>query len=235
MNRFWKLEAYPQGAGFAGAIKLHTEQMPEPGENQLLVRNLWLSLDAGTRMWLTPRTDSYMAPTPLGSKITGFILGEVVRSRHTGYKPGDIVRAYGQWADYSLLNPDAGDIWTVDTLPDMRQHFAVLGPNGWTAYVGLTEYGRARPGETVLVSAAAGATGMLAAQFARVMGCRVIGIAGGPEKCAHLLTRYNLDGAIDYKSEDMGQRLSELAPEGIDCFFDCVGGETLTPCLPQWR
>lgn len=232
MNRFWQLDAYPEGTNFASGIKLRQEAIPEIGSHQLLVRNHWLSLDAGTRMWLTPRTDSYMDPTPLGSKIMGFILGEVIESRHQGYKAGDMIRAYGQWADYSVIEPDLGDIWIVDDLADMRQHFAVLGPNGWTAYVGLTEYAKVRPGETVLVSAAAGATGLLAVQFAKAMGCRVIGIAGGPEKCAHLTGHYGIHAAIDYKSENLSQRLAELAPDGVDCFFDCVGGETLNSVLP---
>lgn len=232
-NRFWQLTAYPQGTDFASGITLQQEAMPEIGENQLLVENLWLSLDAGTRMWLTPRTDSYMDPTPLGSKIVGFVLSRVVQSRHPGFKEGDIVRAYGQWADYSVLYPDMGDIWVVKDIADMRQHFAVLGPNGWTAYVGLTEYGKVRPGETVLVSAAAGATGLLAAQFAKAMGCRVIGLAGGPDKGALLTGTWGLDAAIDYKSQDVGAALAEIAPGGIDCYFDCVGGPILDAVLPN--
>jgi NADPH-dependent curcumin reductase CurA len=233
VNRFWQLTAYPAGTDFASGITLHEEAIPAIGENQLLVRNLWLSLDAGTRMWFTPRTDSYMDPLPLGSKIVGFVLGQVVQSRHAGFKEGDIVRAYGQWADYSVLNPDLGDIWRVEEIADMRQHFAVLGPNGWTAYVGLTEYGKARPGETVLISAAAGATGLLAAQFARQMGCRVIGIAGGPDKCAMLTARYGLAAAIDYKSQDVAEQLGRIAPGGVDCYFDNVGGPMLDAVLPH--
>jgi len=233
MNRFWRLDAYPQGTDFASGIALVEEAMPQIEDGQLLVRNLWLSLDAGTRMWLTPRTDSYMDPTPLGSKIVGFVLAQVVESRHAGFKPGDIVRAYGQWADYSVLYPAMGDIWVVTHIEDMRQHFAVLGPNGWTAYVGLNEYGRVRPGETVLVSAAAGATGLLAAQFARQMGCRVIGIAGGPQKCAMLTNDYGLAAAIDYKHDDVGEALARLAPDGVDCYFDCVGGPMLDAVLPN--
>ena len=233
MNRFWQLDAYPQGTDFASGIALAEEPVPQIEDGQLLVRNLWLSLDAGTRMWLTPRTDSYMDPTPLGSKIVGFVLAQVVESRHAGFKPGDIVRAYGQWADYSVLYPAMGDIWVVPQIEDMRQHFAVLGPNGWTAYVGLNEYGRVHPGETVLVSAAAGATGLLAAQFARQMGCRVIGIAGGPQKCAMLTNDYGLAAAIDYKHDDVGGALARIAPDGIDCYFDCVGGPMLDAVLPN--
>ena len=233
MNRFWQLDAYPGGTDFAAGITLREEALPEIAEDQVLVRNLWLSLDAGTRMWLTPRTDSYMDPTPLGSKIVGFVLGEVIDSRHAGFKPGDIVRAYGQWADYSVLLPDLGNIWIVPRMDDMRQHFAVLGPNGWTAYVGLTEYGRVRPRETVLVSAAAGATGLLAAQFARQMGCHVIGIAGSPAKCEMLTRRYGLAAAIDYRREDVATTLARIAPGGIDCYFDCVGGPMLDAVLPN--
>lgn len=233
MNRFWQLDAYPLGTDFAAGITLREEPLPAIAENQILVRNLWLSLDAGTRMWLTPRTDSYMDPTPLGSKIVGFVLAEVIESRHAGYRAGDIVRGYGQWADYSVLLPELGNIWIVPRIDDMRQHFAVLGPNGWTAYVGLTEYGRVRPGETVLVSAAAGATGLLAAQFARQMGCHVIGIAGSPEKCAMLTDRYGIAAAIDYRREDVAASLSRVAPGGIDCYFDCVGGPMLDAILPN--
>lgn len=232
-NRFWRLDAHPQGTDFAAAIRLVEEPVPVPTDRQVVVRNLWLSLDAGTRMWMTPREDSYMAPTPLGSKVIGFVLGRVTASRHPDYAEGDLVRAYGQWGDYSLLLPDLGDIWKLDPIADMRQHFAVLGPNGWTAYVGLTEYARIRPGETVLVSAAAGATGLLAAQFAREMGCRVIGIAGGAGKCALLAERYGLAAAIDYKAEDVAARLSALAPEGIGAYFDCVGGPMLDAVLPN--
>jgi len=232
-NRYWRLDAYPQGTDFPSAVRLAEEPLPEPGDREVRVRNLWLSLDAGTRMWMTPREDSYMPPTPLGSKVIGFVLGRVEASRHPGFREGDLVRAYGQWADHSLLRPDLGDVWTLDPIADMRQHFAVLGPNGWTAYVGLAEYGGVRPGETVLVSAAAGATGLLAAQFARMMGCRVIGIAGGAAKCALLTGRYALDAAIDYKGEDVAARLRALAPAGIGCYFDCVGGPMLDAVLPN--
>lgn len=233
LNRYWKLTSYPTGQDFAAAIKLHEEALPEIGERQILVRNQWLSLDAGTRMWFTPRADSYMPPLPLGSKVMGFVLGQVEASRHPDYPVGATVRGYGQWADYSVLAPDMGDIWILPQIADMRQHFAVLGPNGWTAYVGLDEYGRVRPGETVLVSAAAGATGLLAAQFAKAAGCRVIGIAGGPEKGARLLRDYKLDAVIDYKNDAVTERLRELAPDGVHCYFDCVGGPLLDEVLPN--
>jgi NADPH-dependent curcumin reductase CurA len=233
MNRYWRLNHYPDGIDFEPAFSLETEEIPTPGDREIVVRNLYLSLDAGTRMWFTPRADSYMPPLPLGSKVMGFVLGRVERSKHPDFPVGATIRAYGQWADYSLLMPDMGNIWIVDDIADMRQHFAVLGPNGWTAYVGLDKYCRMRPGETVLVSAAAGATGLLAAQFAKIAGCRVIGTAGSHDKCAALTGEYGLDGAINYRTESVGDRLRDLAPGGIDCYFDCVGGPLTDEVLPQ--
>ncbi|AUW58927.1 NADP-dependent oxidoreductase [Sphingobium sp. SCG-1] len=232
-NRYWRLDSYPDGQDFASAIHLYDGPLPEIDERELLVKNLWFSLDAGTRMWFTSRTDSYMPPLPLGSPIMGFVLGRVVQSRHPGFAEGAVVRAYGQWADYSRLAPDAGNLWQVAHIADMRQHFAILGPNGWTAYVGLNEYGRVRPGETVLVSAAAGATGLLAAQFALATGCRVIGIAGGETKCARLIKEFGLTASIDYKRGDVDGQLKQAAPDGIDCYFDCVGGTLLDIVLPH--
>ncbi len=232
-NRYWQLHAYPEGNAFEAAFRLEEEPMPEPGEGQLVIRNAWLSLDAGTRMWFSPRTDSYMPPLALGSKVTGFALGHVARSRNPAYREGDLVRAYGQWADHSLLDPGTTPIWPLPDIADPRHHFAALGPNGWAAYVGLTEYGRARPGETVAVSAAAGATGLLAAQFAKAMGCRVIGIAGGGEKAALLTGRFGLDAAIDYRRGDVAAALAEAAPGGIDVYFDNVGGPLLDAVLPN--
>lgn len=232
INRYWRLDSYPEGQDFASAMNLYDAPMPDIADREVLVKNLWFSLDAGTRMWFTSRTDSYMPPLPLGSPVMGFVLGRIVQSRHPDFAEGAIVRAYGQWADYSRLAPDIGNFWQVPDISDMRQHFAVLGPNGWTAYVGLNEYAKVRPGETVLVSAAAGATGLLAAQFALATGCRVIGIAGGAEKCRRLCEEFGLTATIDYKNDDVSARLAEIAPDGVDAYFDCVGGPLLDAILP---
>jgi len=234
INRIWRLEAYPKGNDFASAVRLSEQPMPAIGDGELLVKNVYLSLDAGTRMWMTAREDSYSAPTPLGSAVIGFVLARVVQSRHPGFKPGDLVRAYGQWADYSVLVPAHGDIWVLDeSVADMRQHAGVLGPNGWTAYVGLLEYGRMQPGETVLVSAAAGATGLLAAQIAKIAGSRVIGIAGGPEKGRFLTEQIGLDASVDHRAGDVEAALRAVAPGGIDVYFDNVGGPLLDAALPN--
>jgi NADPH-dependent curcumin reductase CurA len=234
VNRVWHLEAYPEGNDFASAVKLRERPMPVIGDGELLVRNIYLSLDAGTRMWMTAREDSYSAPTPLGSPVIGFVIARVVESRHPGFKPGDLVRAYGQWADHSVLVPAHGDIWVLDeSLSDIRQYAGVLGPNGWTAYVGLTEFGRMQPGETVLVSAAAGATGLLAAQIAKIAGSRVIGITGGPEKRRFLTEQVGLDASVDHRAGNVEAALREIAPDGIDVYFDNVGGPLLDAVLPN--
>jgi NADPH-dependent curcumin reductase CurA len=233
MNRGWRLLRYPQQNEFASALAMESAPVPAPADGEVLIRNEYLSLDAGTRMWITPRTDAYQPPLALGCTMPGLVLGRVLRSRHSGFKEGDLVRAFGQWADYSCVVPHLSALTVLDeTVADPRQHLGVLGMNGWTAYVGITEAGRTRPGETVLVSAAAGATGMLAAQVARNMGCRVVGMAGGAAKCRYLQDRLGLDATVDYKAGDVEAKLAAIAG-GIDVYFDNVGGPLLDAVLPN--
>ncbi|MGK2287124.1 NADP-dependent oxidoreductase [Pedomonas sp. V897] len=229
----WRLIRHPEGDRFEEALRLEEEATPSLGEGEVAIRGEYLSLDAGTRMWMTPRTDGYQPPVPLGTPMPGLVLGRVIGSRSPAVPEGSLVRAFGQWSDISVVRPEASGLAVLDeTVADARQHLGVLGMNGWTAYVGITEAGRARPGETVLVSAAAGATGMLAAQIARNMGCRVIGIAGGAEKCRVLTDDLGLDQAIDYKAQDVEAALAAL-PHGVDVYFDNVGGPLLDAVLPN--
>lgn len=199
----------------------------------MVVRNAYLSLDAGTRMWLTARTDSYEPPLPLGSVLRGQTLGVVTASRHPDYQPGQLLRFRGAWADYSMLRPADGTYveqvsWQLD---DPRQHLAALGPNGWTAYVGVREIGEAKAGETVVVSAASGVTGALAGQIATLCGCRVVGITGSPAK-ASWLTTLGFDAAIDRSAQpDLGTALAAACPDGIDVYFENVGGAVLDAAL----
>lgn len=233
MNRFWRLVRYPEGENFAAAFSLAEAPIPVPADGEVVIRNQFLSLDAGTRMWMTPRTDSYQPPIPLGAAMPGLVLGRVVASKHLGFKAGDLVRAFGQWGDYSCVVPQLSGLTVLDeTVADPRQHLGVLGMNAWTAYVGITEAGRTRPGETVLVSAAAGATGLLAAQIAKLMGCRVFGMAGGPDKCRYLEDTLELDGAIDYRAGKADEQLAKI-PGGINVYFDNVGGPLLDDVLPN--
>ncbi len=232
--RAWQLDAYPTGTDFAATIHLVDTPPPVAGDGEVVIANQYLSLDAGTRMWMTPRTDSYQPPIPLGSMVPGLVLGRVTESRAAGFVEGDLVRAFGQWADHSVVRPELSGLVTVDgTVADPRQHLGVLGMNGWTALVGIAEVGRMKPGETVLVSAAAGATGVLAAQIARNMGARVIGIAGGARKCAWLTDELGLDAAVDHRGDDVEGAIAAAAPDGVDVYFDNVGGPLLDAVFPN--
>lgn len=232
-SRLWRLIANPVGNDFTSAYRLESAPLPEPAAGEVLIRNEFLSLDAGTRMWVTTRTDAYQPPLPLGTPMPGLIVGRVLESRAEGFAAGDLVRGFGRWGDHSCVVPALAALMKVDdSVADPRQHLGVLGMTGWTAYHGIVETGRARPGETVLVSAAAGATGLTAAQIARNMGCRVIGLAGGEKKCRVLTETFKLDRAIDYKSVDVERALAE-EPRGVHVYFDNVGGPLLDAVLPN--
>jgi NADPH-dependent curcumin reductase CurA len=232
-NRFWRLQRHPVGSDFARALCFEDGPVPKPADGEVLIANDLISIDAGTRLWMTPRTDGYQPPLPLGSPMCGLVLGRIVESRHPSYTPGALVRAFGTWADYSCVTPAASGLLALDsTVQDPREHLGTLGMNAWTAFVGITEVARARPGETVLVSAAAGATGMLAAQIAKIMGCRVFGIAGGSAKCAFLRDELELDGAINYKAAGLDAQLGAIEG-GVDVYFDNVGGPLLDAVLPR--
>lgn len=232
-NRFWRLNAHPKGNDFAAALSLEHETLGGCALGEVLIRADYLSMDAGTRMWMTPRVDGYQPPLALGSKMVGLVLGRVIESRAPGFAVGDLVRGFGQWADYSRVTPEtSGLIKLDDSIADPRQHFGVLGMNAWTAYAGLVEVARVEPGETVLVSAAAGATGLLVCQIARALGCRVIALAGGAQKCAYLTDVIGVDRAIDYKNDDVAAALASV-PGGINVYFDNVGGPILDAVLPN--
>ncbi|WP_063058858.1 NADP-dependent oxidoreductase [Nocardia sienata] len=231
-NRQWVLVRRPVGNNYADAVELRDSETPELVAGDVLIRNIYFSLDAGTRMWMGPREDSYSPPTPLGSPVISTVLGSVVDSRHPDHRPGDLVRAYGQWADFSVSRPDEVYVERVSrTLDDPRQHLGVFGANGWTAYLGVLEYGQAQPGETFVVSAASGVTGALAGQIAAAHGCRVVGITGSPQKCAWLTGELGFDAAVDRHTADLGVALREVCPAGVDVYFDNVGGEVLDEVL----
>lgn len=231
-NRFWRIDARPEGTQFSEALKLVEAAAPEPAEGEILIRNAMLSMDAGTRMWLTDRTDGYQPPLETGTPMTGLVIGEVSASRHADFPEGTLVRAFGQWADYSLVDPVmAGAIKLDPAVADRRAWFGPLGMNGWTALWGVEQTGAAKAGETVLVSAAAGATGILAVQIAKLLGCTAWGIAGGSDKCRFLTDAIGIDGAVDYKADDLGAQLDAIG--GVDVYFDNVGGPMLDQVLTR--
>src|SRR5262249_15591127 len=232
-NRFWRLVRHPVGNDFASALTLEEGAVPRAAEGQVVIANELASLDAGTRMWMPARADGYQPPLPLGSPMVGQVVGRIVESRAAAFPVGKLVRAFGTWADYSCVEPSASGLTLLDeTVSDSREHLGALGLNAWTALIGLVEVAKAKPGETVLISAAAGATGLLAAQIAGIMGCRVVGIAGGPAKCAFLAAELKLYKALDYKAPDFSSRLAELSGS-INGFFDNVGGSLLDAVLPH--
>lgn len=233
VNRFWRLDRHPVGLAFADALSLQSEALPPIGAGQVRFKADTLSMDSGTRMWMSPRTDGYQPPLPLGSTMVGLALGRVVESRDPHFPEGALVRGFGQWADYSTVDPALSGLAVVDeSVADPREHFGALGMNAWTALVGVAEVAAVKPGEWLAVSAAAGATGSLACQIGRNMGARVIGIAGGPEKCRYLVEELGAEVAIDYRSADVAAELAKV-DGGVNAYFDNVGGPLLDAMLPN--
>lgn len=231
-NRIWRIARRPVGTDFAAALELAEEDFAPLADGQIRIRNTHLSMDAGTRMWLSDREDGYQPPLPVGGPMTGLVLGEVIESRAEGFEEGDLVRAFGQWADISTVDAVMSGALLLDpTVADRRAWFGPLGMNGWTALWGIEQTGAAKAGERVLVSAAAGATGILAVQIARLLGCEAWGIAGGAAKCAYLTEELGIAGAVDYKAGDVGAQLD--AAGGFDVYFDNVGGPLLDSVLTR--
>lgn len=226
----------PVGEPTPDCFALRDVPMPRPGDGQMLVRMDVCSLDPAIRGFLDDRP-SYVPPVPIGAPVNGMSLGTVVVSRHADWPVGTVVRAFATWSDHYVIGPDALGLEKVHAAPGvpLRHYMGALGPVGLTAWVGLFAVGLARAGDTVLVSAAAGATGSTVVQMAKAAGCRVIGIAGGADKAALVLS-LGADAAIDYRaSADMGAALDAAAPGGIDVYFDNVGGEMLDHVLPRLR
>lgn len=235
-NRIWRIARRPCGTDFASALDLAQENLAPLQDGQIRILNSHLSMDAGTRMWLTDREDGYQPPLPVGGPMTGLVLGEVIESRSQGFAAGDLVRAFGQWADISTVDAVMSGALLLDPgVADRRAWFGPLGMNGWTALWGIEQTGAAKPGERVLVSAAAGATGILAVQIARLLGCEAWGMAGGAAKCAYLTGELGIAGAVDYKAQepgrDVGAQLDAIG--GVDVYFDNVGGGLLDQVLTR--
>jgi NADPH-dependent curcumin reductase CurA len=205
----------------------------ELADGEYLVRNVYLSVDPTQRIWIREE-ESYLPPVEIGAVMRAGAIGEVVESRNDAFPVGTMVTGLLGWQEYAQCGgPDGmGGNALPPGLP-IRQMMGVLGATGVTAYFGMLEIGRPRAGETVVVSGAAGATGSVAAQIAKIQGCRVVGIAGSEEKCTWLTDACGLDAVIDYKTEDIGERLDALCPAGIDVFFDNVGGATLDAVLAR--
>jgi NADPH-dependent curcumin reductase CurA len=231
-NRRWLLAKRPTGMLSDSDFQWVEEEIPTISEGELLVRVLWLSCDPTQRGWIS--RDTYLPAVRIGEVVRSGGVGRVVASKNPDYAAGDLVTGLVGWQDYAVLAP--GGMFAPSRLPkdvDIPVAMSVLGLTGMTAYFGLLEVGRPKEGDTLVVSGAAGATGSIVGQIGRVKGCRVVGIAGGKDKCAYLTEEARLDAAIDYKSEDVAARLRALCPKGIDIYFDNVGGELLDIALGQ--
>jgi len=229
-NRQWLLARRPRGMVSPEDFRWAEAPVPEPADGEVLVRNLLLSCDPTQRGWMA--SDTYLPKVRLGDVMRSFAAGEVAASRHPAFREGDLVQGLFGWQDWALARP--GTPSAPSPLPagvPLETAMSALGLTGITAYFGLLEVGRPKAGETVVVSGAAGATGSAAGQIARILGCRVVGIAGGPEKCRWLTGELGFDAAIDYRSEKVAKRLRETCPDGIHVYFDNVGGEILDAAL----
>lgn len=228
-NRQVLIERLPEGPLGVDHFRLAEGAVPAPGDGELLVRTLYVSLDAANRAWMQGAT--YRSALAAGQVMAGGALAEVVESRAAGFAPGDLVRAETGWQDYAAV--PAMTALKLPRIEPLSHLLSVYGVAGLTAYFGLLDCGRPKAGETVAVSAAAGAVGSIVGQIARIKGCRAVGIAGGAAKGALLTRELGFDAAVDYKAgtRETIRALREACPGGIDVYFDNVGGDVLEACL----
>jgi len=227
------LRARPSPAVTEALFEPVAAPMPAVGDGQFLVRVIWLSLDPAMRGWIAEAAN-YSTPVALGAPMTGFTVGEVVESRHPEFPVGTIVQGRQGWRRYAVSDGSDIDRIVDPGLAPISTALSVLGLNGATAYVGLVEVCDPKPGETVVVTTAAGAVGSMVGQIAKALGCRAVGITGGPDKVRACLDEFGFDAAIDYKATpDLGPALDAACPDGIDCFFDNVGAEQFDRALER--
>ena len=227
-NRRFALAERPQGLIDENTFTLETGPVPEIGEGEALVRVRWISIDPTNRTWIGEEP-TYLPPVQIGETMRALGLGEVVESKNENFPVGALVNGLTGWQDYTVVSesnplmvvPDAAKSAPPATLLGM------LGMTGCTAYFGMLEIGEPKEGETVVVSAAAGAVGTVAGQLAKLKGARVVGIAGGPEKCQWIVDELGFDAAVDYKADDWRQQLKDATPDGVDVDFENVGGEIM--------
>ena len=228
-NAQWIYARKPEGAVTAAHFAPAESDIPQPGEGEVLVRTTLLSLDPASRAWMAGRT--YRAMLEPGEVMAGWGLGEVVQSNDEKFAPGDLVSGEYGWQRYAVLPARA--LTKHDKRLKPEHILGVLGITGLTAYFGLLDVGRPRPGETVLVSAAAGAVGSIAGQIAKISGCRVVGSTSSAEKCKWIVDELGFDAAVDYKSGNLMQDVRNACPNGVDVYFDNTGGEMLGVALSR--
>ena len=232
-NKIWTLRKRPVGDVSEGDLELVEKPVPALEEGEVLLRTVYLSLDPTNRIWMSDR-DQYMPPVQIGEPMRGGGIAIVEDSRFDGLEKGDVVNTgLGQWALY-LVKP-GNEVNKLPQLPGvpLTAFMGPLGMTGMTAYFGLMDIGKPKSGETVVVSAAAGAVGSMVGQIAKIQGCRVVGIAGSDDKCRWLTETAGFDAAINYKTENVGEALDKHCPDGIDVNFENVGGEIMDTILTR--
>ncbi len=227
VNRQILLVEKPTGKLAQSHFKMSEGKIPEPKDGEALLRVKYISLDAANRAWMQGAT--YRAAVEANTVMAGGGVAEVVSSKAPGLKEGDLVFGDTGWQDYAAV--PAKNLVKVPRMEPMTHLLSVYGIAGLTAYFGLLNIGKPKSGETVVVSAAAGSVGSIVGQIAKIKGCKVVGVAGGKDKCNWLVSELGFDAAVDYKSEPVFKALKAAAPSGIDVYFDNVGGDILEACL----
>lgn len=235
INRQFRLANRPIGEIKQSNFEYREEPIPSPQNGEVLVRTIYLSLDPTNRIWMSDMPQ-YMAPVEIGQVMRGVAIGVVEESKNPNFQPGDLVSGMLGWQDYALASENNG--LAIAKLPhplpaSLTAFSGPLGSTGCTAYFGLLDIGQPKVGETVVVSAASGAVGSVVGQIAKIKGCRVVGITGSDEKCRWLLDELGFDSAINYKTADLGTALAQSCPDGIDVYFDNVGGSILDAVLTK--
>ena len=228
-NRQFRLASRPVGTPTADNWNLVTDDIPTPNEGEVLLKTLYISLDPAMRGWMN-EGKSYIKPVQIDEVMRAGTLGKVIESKDPNFKPGDFVTGNTGVQEYAVAPGKL--LYKVDPrLAPLPTYLGTLGMPGMTAYFGLLKTGLPKEGETVVISGAAGAVGTVVGQIAKIKGCRVVGIAGGEEKCRYLVEELGFDGAIDYKAENVKAGLKRTCPQGVDVFFDNVGGDILDTVL----
>ena len=230
----WRLRRRPTGEIAEGDLEYLSEPLPELEDGQFLLQVLYLSLDPTNRIWMSDMVQ-YMPPVAIDAPMRGGVAGRVVASRKPGVTEGQFFMGLGPWADHIVTDGTMMAPYAPIPGVPLSVAFGVFGLVGPTAYFGLLDIGKPKAGETLVVSAAAGGVGQIVGQIGKIKGCKVIGIAGGPDKCRYIVDDLGFDAAIDYKAEKVGARLDALAPDGIDINFEQVGGPIMDSVMKRMR
>ena len=229
-NRQWVLASRPHGAPTADNFRLETTDIPQPADGQLLLRTMWLSLDPYMRGRMSD-APSYSPPVEIGAVMVGVTVSRVEASNHPDYQPGEWVLGYSGWQEYELS--DGNGLVKLGENPEHPSwSLGILGMPGFTAYMGLLDIGQPKAGETLVVAAATGPVGSTVGQIGKLKGCRVVGVAGGAEKCRHATEVLGFDQCLDHHADDFAEQLKQACPQGIDIYYENVGGKVFDAVLP---